>query len=232
VEAKPTPNRISADFSIERISHLLNILLRTLIVYVLLVIAMRIGGKRQIGELQLSELVSALLLSELAAMPIGHEEIPLTFALIPIITVICVEIITAFAVTKSKALRKIFDGKPSVIIERGVLNIKEMERLRLSIEELIVEARLKGVADISELDYAILEDNGELSVFKKSETQSGIAHVIIADGQINTKGLDTVKMSKKALRTRLKSKNVAVCDVFLYTVDDSGKEFLIKKEAK
>ena len=211
---------------------LLNILLRTVIVYTLLIIAMRIGGKRQIGQLQLSELVSALLISELAAMPIGHEEIPLTFSVIPIIAIICIEIIAAFAVTKSKKLRTLFDGKPSVIIEKGVVNFKEMERLRLGIEELIVEARLKGVADISELDYAILEDNGELSVFKKSETQSGIAHVIIADGQINTKGLDTVKMSKKALRTRLKSKNVAVCDVFLYTVDDSGKEFLIKKEGK
>lgn len=212
---------------------MLNILLRTVIVYVLLVIAMRIGGKRQIGELQLSELVSALLLSELAAMPIGHEEIPLTFALIPIITVICIEIITAFAVTKSKTLRKIFDGKPSVIIEKGVLNFEEMERLRLGIEELIVEARLKGVADISELDYAILEDNGELSVFKKSETQgNGIAHVIIADGQINVKGLDTVKMTKKALRTQLKAKNVTLGNVFLYTVDDAGKEFLIKKEGK
>ena len=105
-----------------------------------------------------------------------------------------------------------------------------MERLRLGIEELIVEARLKGVADISELDYAILEDNGELSVFKKSDTVNGIAHAIIVDGQIDTKGLDTVKMTKKHLRTRLKAKNVTEEQVFLYTVDDSGNEFLIKKE--
>ena len=211
---------------------MLNILLRTLIVYVLLVIAMRIGGKRQIGQLQLSELVSALLLSELAAMPIGHEEIPLTFSLIPTTAIICIEIIAAFAVTKSKTLRKIFDGKPSVIIEKGRLNLAEMERLRLGIEEFIVEARLKGVADISELEYAVLEDNGELSVFKKSDTPSGIAHVIISDGQIDSKGLDTVKMSKKALLSRLKAKSVTPDNVFLYTVDDAGNDFLIKKIGK
>lgn len=211
---------------------MLNILLRTLIVYILLVIAMRIGGKRQIGELQLSELVSALLLSELAAMPIGHEEIPLTFTLIPIITIICIEIIAAFAVTKSKTLRKLFDGKPSVIISKGKLNFTEMESLRLGIEELIVEARLKGISDISELDYAILEDNGKLSVFKKDGSGKGIAHVLVSDGQINTQGLDTVRMTKKELLSRLRGKKLTPENVFLYTLDDAGNESLIRKDGK
>ena len=211
---------------------MLNILLRTLIVYILLVIAMRIGGKRQIGELQLSELVSALLLSELAAMPIGHEEIPLTFTLIPIITIICIEIIAAFAVTKSKTLRKLFDGKPSVIISKGKLNFTEMESLRLGIEELIVEARLKGISDISDLDYAILEDNGKLSVFKKDGSGKGIAHVLVSDGQINTQGLDTVRMTKKELLSRLRKKKLTPENVFLYTLDDAGNESLIRKDGK
>ncbi len=201
--------------------------------YVLLVIAMRIGGKRQIGELQLSELVSALLLSEIAAMPIGHEEVPLTFAVIPIVTVICIEIIAAFTVTKSKALRKVFDGKPSVIIEKGKLNFTEMEKLRIGIEELIVEARLKGVSDISDIDYAILEDNGKLSVFTRSNTSGkGIAHIIISDGQISERGLATVGLSRDALDARLKSKQLTAENVFLYTLDDAGGEFIIRKEDK
>ena len=212
---------------------MLNILLRTVIVYILLVIAMRVGGKRQIGELQLSELVSALLLSELAAMPIGHEEIPLTFAVIPIVTVICVEIIAAFAVTKSKKLRTLFDGKPSVIIDKGKLNYTEMQKMRLGIEELIVEARLKGIADISELQYAILEDNGKLSVFEKEKEKKadkGIAHIIISDGRVDENGLNSVGMSKKQLFDRLKSKKTTPSGVFLYTVDDAGGEFIIRKE--
>ena len=211
---------------------MLNVLLRTVIIYVLLIIAMRIGGKRQIGELQLSELVSALLLSEIASMPIGHEEIPLTYAIIPLTTVICIEIIAAFTVTKSKKLRSLFDGKPSVIIEKGVLNISEMEKLRLSVEELIVEARLKGISDISELQYAILEDNGKLSVFKKNApaTEKGIAHVIISDGQISASGLQKVGMSRAELDKHLKSKGLTAHDVFLYTLDDACGEFLIRKE--
>jgi uncharacterized membrane protein YcaP (DUF421 family) len=108
-----------------------------------------------------------------------------------------------------------------------------MQKLRLSIEELIVEARLKGIADISELQYAILEDNGKLSVFKKDEnsgTDKGIAHVVISDGQINEKGLITVGLTKKALMGRLKKKKITLQEVFLYTVDDAGGEFIIRKE--
>lgn len=211
---------------------MLNVFLRTIVVYILLVIAIRIGGKRQIGELQLSELVSALLMSEIASMPIGHEEIPLTFAAIPLITVICIEIISAFAVTKSKRLQSLFDGKPSVIIEKGKLNFAEMERLRFGIEELIVEARLKGISDISELQYAILEDNGELSVFKKREPENekGIAHVVISDGNVSLPGLKTVGMSRSVLDARLAKRGVDANAVFLYTVNDAGEEFMIKKE--
>ena len=210
---------------------MLNILLRTLIVYALLIIAMRIGGKRQIGELQLSELVSALLLSEIAAMPIGHEEIPLTFAVIPIITVICIEIIAAFAVTKSKKLRTVFDGKPSVIIEKGRLNFKEMSSLRLGIEELISEARLKGISDISELEYAILEENGELAVFPRSDVgEKGIAHIVISDGEVNERGLKITGLSRASLDGRLSKKHLTPEGVFLYTVNDAGEEYLITKE--
>ena len=209
---------------------MLNIFLRTLIVYVLLVIAMRIGGKRQIGELQLSELVSALLLSEIAAMPIGHEEIPLTFAIIPIVTVICVEIIAAFAVTKSKKLRTVFDGKPSVVIRKGKLDYNEMSSLRLGIEELVSEARQKGISDISELDYAILEDNGKLSVFPKSEVgEKGIAHIVISDGEINDTGIAITGISRAWLETHLKKKGLTPQGVFLYTLNDAGEEHIITK---
>ena len=213
---------------------MLNIFLRTVIVYVLLVTAMRIGGKRQIGELQLSELVTALLLSEIASMPIGHEEIPLTFAVIPIVTVICIEIIAAFAVTKSKTLRTVFDGKPSVLIEKGKLKYSELTSLRLGIEELISEARQKGISDISELEYAILEDNGKLSVFARSELDGkGIAHVVISDGQINENGLKVTGLSHACIEERLKKKGLTPSSVFLYTLNDAGEEYIItQKELK
>lgn len=206
---------------------MITILIRTVIVYVFLIIAMRMGGKRQIGEMQISELVTALLLSELATIPIGNEDVPLTFAVIPILTVISFEILSAFTVTKSRRLQKIFDGTPSIVINKGILDKKELSKLRLGVEDLISEARQKGISDISSLQYAIFEDNGKLSVFEKAkpgETERGIAHTVIVDGEINRFGMECVGMTEADLNTRLSEKSTSLKNVFLYTVDDSGGE--------
>ncbi len=214
---------------------MLTLLIRTVIIYVFLVVAMRMGGKRQIGELQISELVTALLLSEIAAIPIGHEEIPLTYAVVPILTVICLEIICAFIVTKSQPLKRIFDGSPSVLIRKGRLDKAELGKARMGLEELLSEARLKGVSDISDLEYAILEQNGKLSVFekaKKGEKETGIAHAIIVDGNISRHGLDCISMTKEELDERIRSKKTELKKVFLYTVNDAGEENWIFKTQK
>lgn len=211
---------------------MLNVFIRTIIVYVMLVTVMRIGGKRQIGELQLSELVTALLLSEIAAMPIGHDDIPLAFAVIPVLTVICIELITSFAVTKSKFLKNIFDGNPSFVIRKGKLDISELSKLHMSVTELISEARLQGVADLSDVEYAILEQNGQLSVFEKTEkgeTERGIAHAVIVDGCINEHGINALKMSEGAVKKRLHEKRTKLSSVFLYTVNDAGEEYWVFK---
>jgi len=214
---------------------MITILIRTVIVYVFLIIAMRMGGKRQIGEMQISELVTALLLSELATVPIGNEDVPLTFAVIPILTVISLEILSAFVVTKSRRLQKIFDGSPSMVISKGVLDREELSRLRLGVEDLISEARQKGISDISELQYAIFEDNGKLSVFEKAkpgQTERGIAHTVIVDGEINTFGMGCVGMSEADLNERLRVKKTSKENVFLYTVDDAGGENWIFKDGE
>lgn len=212
---------------------MLNILLRTLTVYLLLLVAMRIGGKRQIGELQISELVTAFLLSEIASMPIANRDFPISLAAVSIAALVGAELITAFAVTKSNFIRKLLNGKPSAIIEKGKLNIKEMKKIRLSIEDLIAEARLCGISDLSELQYAILEDNGKLSVFKKAtppSVEKGISHILISDGEINQNGLSSVKMSCSQLETRLQKKNLTASSVFLYTVNDLGEEYIVLKD--
>ena len=211
---------------------MLNIILKTLVVYSMLLIAMRIGGKRQIGELQISELVTAFLLSEIASLPISNKEISVRDAALSVATVIALELLIAFAVTKSKALRKLFNGKPSALIEKGKLNIAEMKSLRLSTEELISEARLCGIADLSELEYAILEDNGKLSVFKKAQTpqkEKGIAHIIISDGEVNKAGMKASGMTDERLQKILKKKNLTADAVFLYTVNDLGEEYVVLK---
>ncbi len=221
---------------------MLTIFIRILLIYVLLIVTMRFMGKRQIGQLQLSELVTTILLSELAVQPITDENIPLSFAVIPIATLISLEIIISFAVTKLPFLKPIFDGKPSILIDRGEINFSEIARARISMEELLSQLRIAGVPNISEVYYAILEQNGQLSVIPRrcdstptcremgvEATESGITHALIVDSEISKSDLKLIGKDTAWLKKRLKKHNVPLDEVFLFTIDDSGKENLIKK---
>ena len=208
------------------------LLVRTITTYFFLIIAMRVGGKRQIGEMQLSELITALLLSELAISPVSREDTPLLFGLVPIIIVICLEIICAFLATKNNVLKRFFDGVPSVIIKKGSLNVNELAKARMGIEEFISETRQQGVRDISDIEYAILESDGNLSVFQKSVAENGIAHIVIADGCLNRHGLSTLSLSEEKVKSTLAERSLKLKDVFLYTISDSGKETLILTSGK
>ena len=221
---------------------MLTILIRILLVYALLIGTMRLMGKRQIGELQLSELVTTILLSELAAQPITDDQTPLAFAIIPIAVLLSLEVIISFAVTKIPMLKPIFDGKPSVLIRRGKLDFDEIDKVRISIEELLCQLRINGISDINQVDYAILEQNGQLSVIpKRAEappsaedmsldvSEPGIAHAIIVDTKISDYDLKRLGRDRRWLEKRLAHHRVSLDEVFLFTVDDSGKEGLIKK---
>lgn len=204
---------------------------------------MRMTGKRQIGELQISEFVTALMLSELAVQPITNINIPLFYAIIPILTLISFEIIITFFVTKSKLFKKLFEGEPSFIIRRGVLDQSELIKQRISMDEFIGELRLKDIPDIVDVNYAILEQNGKLSVFPKSHindvatsdstadtSDSGIAFPVIIDGDINYRNLKLVGRSEIWLTERLAERKIKTDGVFLFTVDDNGNENLILKD--
>lgn len=224
---------------------MVTVLIRTSIIYFLLLIALRVTGKRQVGELQISELITTFMISELATSPIQDLSVPLIYSIIPIVFLLCSEIILSFLATKSKLLKKLFFGNPSVIISKGKLNQKELGRLRIGINELIGELRLKDVTDISDIDYAILEQNGKLSVTLKSDKQtvsrkdinaksekSGIAHAIITDGTINESNLKLANKTDRWLNNYLKSHNINMKEIFLMTVDDCGKINIINKDGK
>ncbi len=213
----------------------LTAILRTLIMYVFLVAVMRLGGKRQIGELQLSELVTALLLSEIATTPIISPELSLLDAMLPILAVILLEIIITFATTKSQGLKKLFDGTPSVVICRGEVDVKEMGKLRMSVEELIAECRQAGIRDLADVEYAVLEENGKFSLFEKAkegETERGIAHTLVVDGVVSQNGLRLSGYTRELLMKRLKKLRLELGDVFLYTVNDAGEENYIIKRSR
>ena len=222
---------------------MLTILIRIFLIYTILLITMRVMGKRQIGEMQVSELVTTILLSELAAQPIADDRIPLVFAIIPIGALISIEVILSYAVTKLPFLKPIFDGKPSILIDRGKLCASELLKVRISLEELLSQLRIAGVPDIADVDYAILEHNGQLSVIPKKSSsppsaselklgvrESGIAHAVVVDSKVSEFDLSLIGKDRSWLDSRLKKSNAALSDVLLFTVDDAGKENLVLRK--
>lgn len=200
-------------------------------------------GKRQVGQLEVSELVTTFLLSELASFSITDDGIPLLFSVIPILTLLAIEVIASFALTKSKRLKKIFIGHPTMIICKGVLDQKELSRNRISLEELFGQLRLKSITSLDEIEYAILEQNGQLSVITKNEKQpvsvedmkldvekKGIAHAVVIDGVINDYNLKVSGKGKLWVEKRLQKQGTCIDDVFLFTIDDAGNEVLILRD--
>ncbi|MBO5338397.1 MAG: DUF421 domain-containing protein [Clostridia bacterium] len=211
------------------------VLIRTVIIYLVFVFSIRLLGKRQVGELELSELIITFMLSELATVPIQDPSVPLSFVLIPVVILLSFEVAFSFLVTKSNFLKKIIIGNPSYIIKKGKLNQKELSKLRMSLGELLGELRLKDVSDISTVDYAVLEENGKLSVFKKIENgkkSPGIAHALVIDGSINESNLKISGKTEKYVYSYLKKHNLELENVFLLTCDDEGTSNLIIKEEK
>ena len=219
------------------------IFFRTVVIYLLLIIAMRLMGKRQIGELEVSELITTILLSEIASLPITSHEIPVMYAVIPIITLLSLEVIMSVLLIKFPSIKNLLSPRPNVIINKGKLDQKELKRIRMSTDELLCEIRRAGIADLSEVYYAIVEENGKLSVLPKVSAkpptlsqigrpadETGLAHIIISDGKVNKNGLSTVGMSEDDLDSYLRFTGEKKEDIFLLLKVDAGKYTVIKKE--
>ena len=205
-----------------------SIVIRTLIVYILLSFSLRIMGKRTLGELDVSELVSTLLVSEIASIPIDDPDIPLMNAIIPILLILAVEIILSTIKNKSEKLKETFEGKPEYIIYKGRLQQKILKDNRISINELLSELRSQGLGDIERIEYAAVEQNGGLSVLKVGEEK--MAHAIIIDGQIMENTLKAQGYDERWLKKRLNEEKVKQEEVFLMTLRDDGKINIIEKD--
>jgi len=211
---------------------MLTLFLRTLIIYLLLLAAMRLVGKRQIGELQLSELITTLMLSELAVIPLGDADIPLSYAILPITVLLSLEIIVSFCACRSMPLRKCLYGTPSILIYNGRINRKEMARLRMDISELLAELRQKDVSDISEVQCAILEDNGKLSVFRAEDTEeTGVSLPVIISGKIMKTSMRHANIDEAWIDSRLARHGLRRADVLLMSVDGQKSAVYILKNS-
>lgn len=222
---------------------MLTLFIRCVFIYIILTVFLRFTGKRQIGELQISELICALLLSELAAEPILNNNIPILHAVIPIATLVALEVISSFIVTKSTAMKRALDGTPNILIRDGIPDQHALLNVRLSMEELLAQLRLKGYSDVGEIAYAILEHNGQLSVLPKAGAkppnaedfslqvpEKGMAHALVVDGVISRSGLALTGKSEKWVLDRIAGKHCGIADIFLYSLDDAGNECWVRKE--
>ena len=218
--------------------------LRTVILYLLIIAGIRLMGKRQVGELEPSELVLALIIADLAAVPMQDFGIPLLTGIIPILTLLCITMALSVLTMKSIRFRVLMCGRPSIVIQDGALRRNEMERNRVTIDELMEELRMQGITDITTFKYAILETNGRLSVLLRAEEQPvtakqmGIAMedvalplVIINDGRLLSHNLKIRGLNETWLKKQLDAQGVhRVEDVFLMTVDEQNHVFCSPKE--
>lgn len=221
------------------------IFLRTVILYLFIVGAIRVMGKRQLGELQPSELVVAILIAELASIPMQDHGLPLLIGIIPIVTLVCLEVLFSGALLKSVKLRLVVNGKPSIVMQDGRIIRRELARNRLTIDELIEELRQQNVINIAAVKYAILETGGRLSVvqYKNAEaaaTPPGapalndeeLPLIIINDGRTMTHNMALLGMREPQLAEQIRKYGAnGVRDVFLLMADKNGGTFFQHRDA-
>ena len=221
------------------------ILFRTLIIYLILIIAMRLMGKRQIGELEISDLATTFLLSEIASLPITDNNIPISHAIIPIVTLITFEIASSALLAACPRIKNFISARPTTLVRNGKICGRAMRQARLSADELISELRQKDVTDLSEVRYAILEQNGKITVIPRAEyrppnakqmkvkvSDSGIYHIIIDKGVLNKHNLQELNLTRGQIERELAKQRLSVKDIYLMMINDAKEIRIIPKDKK
>lgn len=202
-----------------------SILFKTIVLYFFIVLAYRVMGKKEIGKLSIIDLIVSILIAELAAISIEQYDSSIFISIVPILCLVIIEVLFSYVGMKSSKFRKLIEGSPVVIINQGKLNFEAMSKLRYSLDDLISQLREQGIKNIEEVNYAVLENNGKLSVFDK-ETEYPLP--IILDGQIDYKVLTDMNKNKKWVYKILKNNNIELDDVF-YAFYTKNKTYIIRK---
>lgn len=205
------------------------IIFRTIFFYLIVVISYKIMGKREVGELGVFDFIISMLISQLIAISIENYKDSIWFVLIPALILVTFQVLFAKISLKSNKFRDIVDGKESVIISNGKLNFNEMIKQKYNLNDLLLQLRDKSIRTIEEVDYAILETNGKLSIFKKQDKDNNIFPLpLILDGIIEEQNLSYINKNKKWLNSVLKSKDIDINNVF-YAFYKNKEVFIIKK---
>lgn len=220
------------------------VLIRTMVLYLFIIIGLRLLGKRQLGELEPAELTLALIIADLASVPMQDNGIPLLTGLVPIIVLLCMATILSVLTTKSIRFRHLICGRPSVVVSDGQVVERELRRNRLTVDELLEELRIQGYADLRVVKFAILETNGQLSVLPRASQmpvtakqmkikteETGLPVIVISDGRLLSHNLSAQGRNEKWLYRQLAAHGLtSPKQVFLLTVDQSGNTYCVAKE--
>ena len=217
-------------------------IIRTIVLYAFVIFAIRIMGKRQISDMQPSELVATLIISNIASLPMQNTSQPFFSGVIPLVILVALEIITSAFMLKHSKFRRLVCGNPIVVIRDGVILQNQMRRLRLSNEDLFTQLRQQDVFNIEDIQYCIVETNGSISVLKKPEKRQPTAEnlniqiqdkkiqaVVINDGEILDNSLDLCQKDENYIYKILKKENKKVSDIFIMTLDGIGNYNIILK---
>ena len=211
------------------------VFIRTILLYLAIILALRLMGKRQIGEMQPTELVITLLIAEVASVPMQSNDIPMIYGLISIVVLVALEVILSFLSLKSLFLREAIAGSPSIIVENGHIFQEEMRRQRFSLSDLAEELRLQKINRLADISYAVLETNGKLSIFLRPECSPpsrrdlsvasqdpGIIRVLISDGAVSKKAMQELSITRLALDQILLDRGLRLQEVYYLSVDSEG----------
>ena len=202
-----------------------SLIFKTIFMYFFVIFAYRLMGKKEVGQLSIIDLIVSILIAELVALSIESKNNDILISVIPILVLVGVQIFVSFITLKSDKIRNIIDGKPTVIIKDGKLNFTEMSKLRYSLDDLLTQLRLQGVKSIDKVKYAILENNGDLSVFNDN---SDYPLPLILDGVIDYNVLKEINKDYNWLIKILKNKNLDLDEIY-YAFYTNGKTFIIEK---
>ena len=209
--------------------NLMIVIFKTLFIYVLVAIIFRVMGKREVGQLGTFDLVVFILIAELVALALEHKD-GFLINLVPVIILVLLQIVIAKISLKSVKFRNFVDGKPVIIIKKGIVNFKNMVEQRYTLDDLLLQLREKDVRSLDEVDYAILETNGKLSVFKKDDKDKKTYPLpIILDGKVEFDNLYAIGKTKTWLLNTLIEKNISANDVF-YAFAKNGELYIIRKD--
>lgn len=209
---------------------LFNVVFRTLFFYFFITLAYRIMGKREVGQLGIIDLIVSILIAELVAISIENSNDSIFLTILPICLLVVLELLLAYISIKSRTFRTVFGGKPSLIIVNGKINYHEMVKQRYSMDDLLLSLRQKEIRNIEDVEYAFLEPNGKLSIFKYNffRVKSAYPMPLIVDGKIQTKALKYIHKTIKWLELELSKKKININDVF-YAFYRQNKIYLVKK---